>query len=67
MDVKIKIKGDLIIISYTEDCTEVDPIKPGEIRFTGFESIYGKKPITKKITEYVFKDYILLYVSKKYD
>lgn len=67
MEVKIKIKGDLTIISYTEDCTGVEPIKEGEIRFTGFESIFGKKSVTKKVTEYVFKDYTLLYVSKKYD
>lgn len=68
MDIKIKTKGDLTIISYTEDCTEVETMT-GEnvIRFGGYEKCFGKKPVTKKITEYVFNGIFLLYKTVKYD
>ena len=67
MEIRVKTKGDLTIITYTEDCTEVEPMGEGVICFTGFENVFGKKPVTKKITEYVFNNWVLMYKAIKYD
>lgn len=65
--IKFDSENKNIIITTTEDCTEVDPVEEGGIMFTGFENVFGKKDITKKKTTTVINlETGVSYATKSY-